>query len=255
MTTKSATIAMMDRISDGEKDDATWRGIYIIGGAAALGQVLTAVSEIAITFLPGGNASSESVIDWFNLFQDNWFLGLRNLGLLNIIFTALGIPILLALYGALRRADKAYAALAAIIGFIGTAVFYATNRAFPMLALSREYAAASTEAQRALLAAAGQALLAVGESHTPGTFMGFFLTGSASIMMAFIMLRSQVFSKATAYAGFLGLGCLLVFDICASFAPVLFDTVMIVAMIGGISSMVWYILIARRLFQLGRKSA
>jgi hypothetical protein len=49
----------------------------------------------------------------------------------------------------------------------------------------------------------------------------------------------------------LGFALLLIFEICSSFVPALFDVVMIIAMGGGILSMTWYILIARRLFQLG----
>jgi hypothetical protein len=233
--------------------DSNWKSLYKVGGAAALMAVLVGLSEIIITFLPGGGVSSGivTVIDWFTLFQNNWFLGLRNLGLLNIFLTALAIPIFFALYAAHRRVNQAYAALAMIIAFIGVAVFFATNRAFPMLELSRQYATATTGAQRSILVAAGQAMLSVGQSHTPGTFIGFFLTEVAAIVISIVMLRSQVFSKASAYAGILGFGLLLIFEVCSSFVPAL-DVAIIFAMGGGLLSMAWYILIARRLFQLGQ---
>ncbi len=233
--------------------DSNWKSLYKVGGAAALVAVLVGLSEIIITFLPGGGMSSGivTVVDWFTLFQNNWFLGLRNLGLLNIFLTALAIPIFFALYAAHWRVNQAYAALAMIIAFIGVAVFFATNRAFPMLELSRQYAAATTDTQRSMLVAAGQAMLSVGQSHTPGTFVGFFLTEVAAIVISMVMLRSQVFSKATAYVGILGFGLLLIFEVCSSFVPAL-DVAAIFAMGGGLLSMAWYILVARRLFQLGR---
>jgi hypothetical protein len=170
---------------------------------------------------------------------------------LNIFLTALAIPIFFALYAAHRRVNQAYAALAMLIAFIGVTVFFATNRAFPMLELGRQYAAATTDAQRSMLVAAGQAMLSVGQSHTPGTFIGFFLTEVAGIVISMVMLRSQVFSKASAYAGILGFGLLLIFEVCSSFVPAL-DVAIIFAMDGGLLSMAWYILIARRLFQLGQ---
>jgi hypothetical protein len=238
-----------------EAADPNWQSLYQIGGVAALLAVLTALIEIIITFLPGGMTSSETVIDWFTLFQNNPFLGLRNLGLLNIIITALGIPTFFALYAAHRHVNKTYAALAMIISFMGVAVFYATNRAFPMLDLSNQYAAATTDAQRAMYAAAGQAMLSVGQSHTPGTFIGFFLSEIAGIVISIVMLRSKVFSKAAAYAGILGFGLLLIFEICSSFVPALFGVALIFAMLGGLLSMIWYILIARRLFQLGQSDS
>jgi hypothetical protein len=228
--------------------------LYKLGSLAALLIVLTALLEIILTFLPGGYASADTVTDWFTLFQNNWFLGLRNLGLLNIIMTLLGIPLFFALYTALRKVDQQFAALAFIISLVGVAVFYGTNRAFSMLALSHQYAAATTEVEKAALLAAGQAMLSVGESHTPGTFIGFFFSEVAGILISVVMLKSQVFNKATAYFGILGFSLLLIFDICSSFVPALSDIVLILAMVGGLLSMAWYILNAIKLFNLANEA-
>jgi hypothetical protein len=235
-----------------DKSDSGWNSIYKVGGATALLIVLTALVEIIITFLPGGYASPDTVSDWFMLFQHNWFLGLRNLGFLNIVMTALGIPTFFALYAAHRQVNNTYAGLAMIISFIGVAVFYATNRAFPMLDLSNQYVSATTDAQRATLSAAGQAMLSVGKSHTPGTFIAFFLSEVAGILISCVMLRGKVFNKLNASIGILGFSLLLVFEICASFVTALSNVALIIAMSGGLLSMAWYILIARRLFQLGQ---
>ena len=192
-----------------EKQGSVWMGIYKLGGVAALGAVLIGVIEIGIMFLPGGNTTQETVLDWFILFQEYPFMGLRNLGLLNIFLNILAIFTYLALYAA-HKDDKnqPYAALAMIISFLGIGVFFATNRAFPMLALSQEFAAAATEAQRTMLEAAGQSMLSVGASHTPGTFLAFFLVEVAGVMISVVMLRSKIFGKAAAYAGILGFGIL-----------------------------------------------
>lgn len=236
-----------------EAVDSGWKGLYKVGGAAALTAVGVGVIEVMITFLPGGGTSEGvvTVVDWFTLFQDNWFMGLRNLGLLNIVITILGIPVFLALYGAHRRGDGVYAALAMITAFIGTAVFLATNRAFPMLDLSHRYAAAATDVERAVLEAAGQVMLSVGKSHTPGTFLGFFLSEVAGIIISIVMLRGNVFGKVGAYAGMLGFGLLLVSEVCSSFVPTLSGVAMIFAMGGGLLGMTWYVLAGRRLLQLG----
>lgn len=231
--------------------DTSWKSLYMVGGLTALITVAVGIIEIGITFLPGGNLPTDTVIDWFTLFQTNWFLGLRNLGLLNIIITILGIPTFLALYGVHRRVNQAYAALAMIIYFIGAAIFLATNRAFPMFELSSQYALATSGAQRAIYIAAGESMLSVGQSHTPGTFLGFFFTEVAGIAISLVMLKSKIFSKSIAYIGLVGFSFLLIFEIAASFMPVSINGAMIFAMIGGILSMVWYILLARKLFQLG----
>jgi hypothetical protein len=208
----------------------------------------TALLEIVITFLPGGYASADSVVEWFTLLHHNWFLGLRNLGLLNIVMTALGIPLFLVLYDLHRRAASTLSTLALIISLVGIAVFYATNRAFPMLDLSIHYAAATTDLQRATLEAAGQAMLAVGQSHTPGTFIAFFFSEIAGIMISLVMLRGGVFSRLNACAGILGFGMLLVYEICQSFVPALAGIALIFALIGGLLNLLWYGLIARKLF-------
>jgi hypothetical protein len=234
--------------------DQNWKSLYKIGGFAALGTVLVGLIEIGITFLPGGNTAYKTVFDWFTLFQNNWFMGLRNLGLLNILFYALDIPIFFALFGAHRKTNQTLAALAMIVSFIGVAVFYATNRAFAMLDISNQYALATTEAQRSILAAAGQAMLSVGQSHTPGTFMAFFLSESASLLISVVMLREKLFSKVNAYAGFLGFTFMLIFEVCASFMPAMQGVSMIFAMVGGILSLVWEILVAIKLFHLAQNT-
>jgi hypothetical protein len=240
-------------MSQSEEYNSKWSGVYKLGGIAALSAVLIGLLEILITFLPGGNTIQETVLDWFLLFRENPFMGMRNLGLLNIFLNVLAILTYFALYAAHKKdSNRPYATLAMIVSFLGIGVFFATNRAFPMLALSNQYAAATSDAQRAMLEAAGQSMLSIGQSHTPGTFLGFCLSEVAGVMISFVMLRSMVFSKITAHAGMLGFGFLLVFEVLSSFVSGLNAMAMILAMVGGLLSLAWYILIARRLFQLGR---
>lgn len=232
-------------------DAPNWKGISRLGGLAACLIVFTALAEMAITFLPGGYTTVETVSDWFSLLHTNWFLGLRNLGLLNILMTSLGIPVIYALYVVHRGRNQTLATLAMIVGFIGIGTFYATNRAFPMLELSTRYAAATTDAQRAMLEAAGQALLSVGQSHTPGTFLTFFPAEIGGILMALAALQGRLFNRVTGLAGIAGYGFLAIYEILASFIPSAHDTALIFAMVGGLSNITWYVLVARRFFQLG----
>ncbi len=229
-----------------------WQNICYLGGIAALLTVMTALSEILITFLPGGYTTAETVTEWFALLQNNPFLGLRNLGLLNIVMIAFSIPMVFTLYWIHRKSNPQAAALATILSFLGIAIFYATNRAFPMLALSTQYAAATTEAQRTVLTAAGQAMLSVGQSHTPGTFLAFFFSEIAGILMAVVILRGKRFHPAAALAGLVGYSFLLIFEIFSSFVPSSHNAILIVAMIGGLSNIAWYILVALGLFRLGK---
>ena len=235
--------------------DEAWRRFYRIGAIAAFVAILVMISEIVITFLPGGGrvAPEEvTIVNWFELFQDHWFLGLRNLGLINMIAAVLLIPAVLALFGALRADHEPWAALALIISVAGAAVYLAGNTGFPMLALSRQYAAAATEAQRAAIEAAGQAMLALGESHTPGTFVAFLLIECSGLLNSWLMLRSEYFARATAVAGLFGNALLLTFEFVSAFVPALFAISLFIALAGGLLSLAWYVLIGRDLLRLGR---
>jgi hypothetical protein len=232
----------------------SWSRFYRIGAITAFLTVLVMVSEIVITFLPGGGRAAPenvTILTWFDLFRESWFLGLRNLGLINMIAAALLLPTVLALFGALRHPHEPWAALALIVSVVGAAVYFAGNTAFPMLALSSQYAAATTEGQQAAVVAAGQAMLALGESHTPGTFVAFLLLQTGALLNSGLMLRSEHFARATAVTGLLGGALLLAFEVVSDFIPALFAMSLLIAMAGGLLSLAWYVLVGRDLLRLG----
>ena len=237
-----------------DKPGSAWKALYVVGGVAALLTVLNGLAEIGITFLPGGGLSSgpNTAADWFTLYRSSPFMGLRNLGLLNIVFTLLSIPVSYSLYAAHRRTQPAFAGLSLIVALLGVAVFLAGNRAFPMLALSARHAAAATGAQRSALEAAGEAMLAVGQSHTAGTFLAFLLSTCAGVAISSVMLRAGIFSKASAILGILGFSMLLVFEVTSDLTPA-FPGSFLFAAAGGPLSMAWDLLVALGLFRLARQ--
>jgi hypothetical protein len=76
-----------------------------------------------------------------------------------------------------------------------------------MLFLSEQYAAATTEAQRSMFMASGQAVLALNNPGAifegTGIYMSFFLLAAASLIISVVMLRSNLFSRVTASIGIL----------------------------------------------------
>lgn len=240
---------MLNQAIEREAPGSGWRSFYKAGGAAVLIAVLVVLAEIAIQFLPGVAQATQrtvTVIDWFTLCRDHWFLGLRNLGLLNLIGAALLTPAFLAMYLALRRENGPWSALGAILFFLGMAVYLASNRAFAMVSLSGQYASAATDAQRALLAAAGQTLLVEGKSR-----LGIFLIDSAGLVLSAVMLKGKAFGRAAAYTGILGNSLMIVFEIVFAFLPAWLSVGLIVATCGGVSIILWYLLVGKRLLQLG----
>jgi hypothetical protein len=167
--------------------------------------------------------------------------------LLNLIGVVLLAPTVLATYAAVQRDYEAYAAFGAILFFVGMAVYIASSRALPMLSLSNQYASAATDAQRSLLLAAGQAMLAEGQSR-----MGIPLVEFACLIISIAMLRGRVFSKIAAYAGILGNMSMIVVEVVLSLRGMT-RAAMAVAMLAGPSIMIWYFLVGKRLLQLSRE--
>jgi hypothetical protein len=227
--------------SNGGTTDSVWKPLYRVGGAAAL---ITAVliPIHVIVFIVWPPPLEGTVIDWFTLFQDNWLLGLLSMDLLLMADYVLLVPIVLALYVVLRRASEYLMAIGTALFFLAIAVYFASNTAFEMLSLSEGYAVATTEAQRSTFLAAGQAMIA---TYQGTSFHVSYVLGSvAGIIIGAVMLRSDNFSRVTAYAGILGnvIGFGLYVPMIGLFLSVVSGPVL----------WIWYILLARRLFQLGR---
>ncbi len=253
---------MMDQVKHAETADAAWKGLYRIGGAAALiaavifrrwlGAELDLLRSIGIThFEP--IAEPGSAIDWFTLLQTNRLVGLTLLNFFDIVNYALVGLMFLGLYAALRRANTGYMILATTLGFVGIAVYFASNQAFSVLSLSDQYAAATTDAQKSILLAAGQAMLTMNNFYQGGSGIhtSFLLVTLAGLIISAVMLRSNIFSRVTACVGILanvfGLGSFITL----AFAP---PMTFIPLSASAPFLLIWYILIAQRLFQLGRAS-
>lgn len=246
------SILKQNQMIENDNTEEHWKSIYTLGVIFTALVILGSLLDIIIGTSLGGDVSSipKTAIDRFAQFEDNWLLGLYNLDLLNLITCILMVPTYFALYAAHRRTNMPYIKLAIIIFIIGTAVFIANNTALPMLELSNKYAESITEANRTLLAAAGEAMLVRGTHGSLGAFLGFVLTTLASIIMSFGMLKGKIFSKATSYIGILGGILLLIYLILVTFVPEIKTVAMIIATPGGLLSLAWMILFTIKLFKL-----
>ncbi|MDP2755196.1 MAG: hypothetical protein Q8P40_12515 [Nitrospirota bacterium] len=229
----------LNHVVNAETVDSRWSWLYKIGGAAALLVVVILPIQIIVYIV---SPPPNTAIDYFTLFQSNSLLGLLALDLLIIVDIVLGIPLLLALYIALRRSSESFMAIALALGFLGNTAYIASNTAFNMLYLSKQYASATTDAQRSLFLAAGEAMLAI--FNGTAFQLNYVLGSVVMIIISVVMLRSNIFGKVTAYmgilAGVIGFGLYVpAIGIYISIFSVVFIAI-------------WYILIARRLFQLGQ---
>ncbi len=134
-----------------ETQDRGWKALLLIGGVAAmtaailfrrwLGSELVLLTDTGLVRL-GASAHPVTASDWLTLLHARRLVGITLLGGLDLVNYAIVGLIFLGLFAALRRFDKATMTLALVLGFLGIGVYFASNQAFPLLALSDQYAAA-----------------------------------------------------------------------------------------------------------------
>jgi len=228
----------MDR-STGAPTASDWCWLYKAGGAAALLTVAISPLAVAVFLL---SPPPETVAGHFALYQRSALLGMLGLDLLYLLANVASLPLVLALYVALRRASESFTLIAAALVLVGILALIASNPAVEMLSLSQRYAAAATDAQRAALVAAGEAAVV---RLTGTAYHAHYILGSLGLLvLSAVMLRSEVFGKTTAIVGLLANA--IVFGL---YVPVIG---VYLSLFSVVFYLAWYILIARRLFQLGR---
>ncbi len=228
----------MNRATDASTAESVWKPLYKTGGIAALimAVIIPIQSFVFIAYPP-----PDTVIGYFTLFQKNWFLGLLDLDFLYLIDSVLMILIYLPLYVALKRTSESFTAIGLAFSLVGIAAFFPSRTAFEMLNLSNQYATAATDAQRTIFLAAGQAMLAIYSGTAFDVY--YVLSAVALLIFSLVMLKSTIFSKATAYLGILA-GILMIIPSTAGTIGIYFGRASLVPWF------VWLILFARRLFQM-----
>jgi hypothetical protein len=157
----------------------------------------------------------------------------------------------------LRRSGTGLVLLGTACALVAIAVYCASSRVFEMLALSQQYAAATTDTQRALLEAAGQSMLTtyLGVFGGPAQLGGWIYQGTAfnisfvllsiaGMLLSIGMLHHHAFGSVAGYAGIAGNGLAL---------GLFFPAVGVYLSLAALPIvLIWYLLIARGLLRLGR---
>jgi hypothetical protein len=225
-------------------------GLCRTGGVAALLLVVYSLATMVQMAVLGGQPATAA--EAFSLLQGNRAVGLLRLDLPTVLALPLYYLLFLGLFVALKREEPACAALATALAFVGVTLLLATPMGLSMLSLSDKHAAATTEAAKNQLLAAGEAILATDMWHGTGAWVGGILVQTGAVLVSVAMLRTNVFSKVTAYVGVVTHGLDLVHIVVGPFAPVAGVVVMAIA---GPLYLVWFPLVGRRLLELGRSGA
>ena len=226
----------LNQVPDAETADSRWNWLYKIGGVAALiSVVIIPISIVAYFVWPPFPDDILVVI------QEDRLAGLMSLDFLYLLSNFFAIPLFLVLYVTLKRVSESFSAIALALGFVGLLSLVPSRPILEMFAISDQYAAATTDAQRAIYLAAGEAVLALFHGTA---FNVHYLLGSASLLISsFLMLQSDIFGKRTAYVGIVT--NIVVFGL---YVPKVGIYISLLSVVG---YLIWYILITRRLFQLG----
>jgi hypothetical protein len=233
---------------------SSWKTVYRIAALAALAMVLVFRRFFGAELMLSDGFGIFNVpetdpvraIEWFELLQREPFVGLTLLGLFDLVNYALLGVFFLALYGALRGSADGVVLLATFLGWAGIVVYFASNQAFGLLHLSRQYTSLPPEGQTELLTA-GEALLAI-HRGTVG-FLSFGLVLLAGLFFSIVMLRDRTFGRWTAIAGILSNGIALGTFPMLLFAPAI---LWLPPSFSAPFRLLWYLLAAWRLFRLGK---
>jgi hypothetical protein len=226
----------LNHVAHALPEDGRWQWLYKIGGLAALLSVVIIPLSIVTFFIwPLWPDNILAVI------QEDWLAGLMGLDFMYLLSVVFAIPFFPVLYVTLKKVDESWALLALILGLLGLVCLIPARPIPEMFALSDQYAAATTDAEKALYLVAGEAML----THFEGlAYHAHYILGSVSLLISsFLMLRSDIFGQATAYVGIVT--NIVVFGL---YVP---QVGVWISMLSVVGYLIWYILIARRLFQLG----
>ncbi len=240
---------MMNQVANAESADSAYQNLYKIGGVAALIAAVLILGDVVVLAI---YPQPRKISDWFMLFQSNSNVGLLDLWGLEVSMYLMFMMMFLALYMVLRKINQSLMVIALTFALLGIGVFLATNNPFSMLSLSNQYATATTDAERSTLLAAGLALVSNTNQRAVGGFnMGLLLVSAAGLMVASVMLQSNSFSRTTAFVGILAHGLSL-----ADYLRQALTSSAIVALLvilpNALFLVIWYVLVGRRLYQLGR---
>jgi hypothetical protein len=187
----------MDRIgaSDVLEDVQSYRGLVLTGAWVALASVGLIVLQIGLYVV---SPPPTTTAGFFALLQENPVRGLIALDVPYIVSNLLAYLLYFALAVVLWRVSRSGVVVALAFGTLGMAAYMASPRAVEMLTLARAYADAD-EAARPVILATGDGMVATWMGTAFDVYYVFNLV--TLLVLALLMWRSDVFTRATATWG------------------------------------------------------
>ncbi len=227
-----------------------WKHLYTIGGMAALLQLASILAYTSVMMALGPKPTSAA--EYFALQQTDRLASILRGDFLFLFLLGAYLGTFPALYFALRRISPVATLLATLFTLMAVTICFASESTFALFHLGEQYAAAVSEAQRTQFLAAGEAVIAADMWNSSGAYMSGILLQGGGVIISLVMLRSRDFSKVTALAGLLGNALDLIQHLLHPLMPSLSATIQ---MAMGPFYLVWFPMLARDLFRLGRNKS
>lgn len=229
-------------------DSLVSKNLYHIGGISALVQLAAILASIVIAAALGPRPTSAA--EFYAIQQANPLAALLR-GDLVLMFFLLGayFGTFPALWWNLRHVSPLAAAFAALFTGIAVVLSFSGESTFALYRLGNLYQAATNDAARAQLLAAGEAVLAAGWWYSSGSYMTGILMQGSGVIISLVMLKSKDFSKVTAISGLLSNALDLIQHLLHPFAPPIAAPIQ---MFMGIFYFVWFPMLALDFFKLAK---
>ena len=230
--------------TDAVINTSNWKDLYKIAGIAAIVSEIIIILGFVTYFIWPYAPGMETTETIFLNLQSPTLGALISLDLFLLVGNLFSVFTFLALYVSLKRVNESYALIALALGLIGLVLLIPSRPLIELYKLSGLYVAATTEAAKSQYLAAGDALLSLFDGI--GWFLNALLGGLSLLISSLLMLRSQIFSKPTAYVGIV-----TNVAVCGFFIPGIGIFLLFLSLPG---YMIWYIQLARKFFQMGRSA-
>ncbi len=233
------------------------RAMYILSGIAALLAAIVFRRWLGaeLEMLAGMGVfrvdQPSGVEGWLRLLRESPLAGLALLNGLDVVnYLLLGL-IFTGLFFSLRGRNKPFMALSLALVFSGIALFLSSNKAFALLALSRQDLAGPDALS---LLQTGRVMLAQNDPMAFGTgqFWALVFVDLAGLIASLVMLRSGVFGRVTSWIGIIANAVGLGYFFSLAFYP---PAAFVPTSLSAPFRLAWFIMIAVRLFRLSREAA
>jgi hypothetical protein len=227
-----------------------YRKLFFISGVCAFIIVLCLIGDFFVySIIPNTDSSKEIM----NLFIENPIKGLLFFDLLGMIAYLLFIPFILSLFVLLKNKEESIMLIGTVMFFIGITMFFATNTGFSILRLSREFAAIQSGAQLEYLLSSVKTMNTLFDVQA--FMISYVIVSIAWLLISVVMLKSNIFSKVSSYAGIIAGASAIIAEIFENTYKVLYEASIVLYFIALVAILVWVLSIGLLLIRLSNTKA